>query len=147
MPCNLYGPGDHFDLERSHVLSALVKKIVDAQINNKNIVEVWGSGEPKREWLYIDDLADGCIWAMNNLEKTDTFFNIGVGYDISIKELVYKIADIVGYNGNFSFDLTKPNGMMKKCLDVSKINKLGWKAKTSFEEGLKMTIDYYKEII
>ena len=146
MPCNLYGPGDHFHLERSHVISALIMKIYDAYINNKKIVEVWGSGNPKREFLFVEDLVDGIIWSVNNIEKTETFLNIGVGYDISIKEIASKIANIIGYNGNFYFNLSKPEGMMKKCLDVSKINSLGWKAKTSFEEGLQKTIEYYERI-
>jgi len=146
MPCNLYGPGDHFDLERSHVLSALVKKIVDAHITGQKNVEVWGSGNPKREWLYIDDLADGAIWAMNNLESTSTFLNIGVGVDISIKYLAEKISCLVGYTGELYFNTSKPEGMMKKCLDVSKINQLGWKAKTPFEKGLQETIEYYRSI-
>lgn len=144
MPCNLYGPGDHFDLERSHVISALIMKIYDAYINHKEIVDVWGSGNPRREFLYIEDLVDGMIWAMNNIAKTDTFLNIGVGYDISIKEIANKIADIIGYVGNFYFNLSKPDGMMKRRLDVSKINSLGWIEKTSFDDGLKYTIEYYR---
>lgn len=145
MPCNLFGAGDHFNLERSHVISALIMKTYDAYINHKESVDVWGSGNPRREFLYVEDLVDGMIWSMNNLEKTDTFLNIGVGYDISIKEIANKIANIIGYDGDFYFNLSKPDGMMKRCLDVSKINILGWKAKTSFEEGLQKTIEYYKK--
>lgn len=145
MPCNIYGPNDNFDLNNSHVLSALIKKIVDAKDSNSDVT-VWGTGEQRREFLYIDDLSDGIIWSLNNLEKTNTFLNIGTGIDISISELSELIADIVGFDGNIHYDTSKPNGMMKKCIDVSKINKLGWKSKTTLIEGLKSTIEYYKGI-
>jgi len=144
MPCNLYGAGDHFNLDTSHVLSALVKKICDAKVNNETNVEIWGSGNQRREFLYIDDFVDGMIWSMKNVNRTDTFLNIGMGEDISIGELAYAIKDIVGWDGSFTFNTDKPDGMMRKCLDVSAINKLGWKAKTEIEDGLVKTIEAYQ---
>lgn len=146
MPCNLYGVKDHFNLESSHVLASLVKKIVDAHDNGIDTIEIWGSGKPKREWLYVEDLVDCMIWSMNNINKMEKFLNVGTGQDISIIDLAYLIAKLVGYKGNFVFNTTKPDGMMKKCLDVSKINNLGWKAKVNLEEGLIRTITYYREL-
>jgi len=144
MPCNIYGPKDNFNLTNSHVLSALVKKICDAKDNNDAEVEIWGSGEQRREFLFIDDLSDSIIWSLNNLDKTKTFLNVGTGIDISISELSEKIKSVVGYKGNFFYNTDKPNGMMKKCMNVSKINNLGWKASTSFNDGLAETINYYQ---
>ncbi len=146
MPCNLYGPGDTFEIEKSHVLSALVKKIYDAKKQKQKNVEIWGDGEAKREFLYISDLIDCIIWSIKNLDKTDTFLNVGTGQDISIKDLAYIIKDIMGYEGEFYFNKNKPNGMMRKCLDVSKINNLGWKSKIKIEEGIKKTVEYYDKI-
>jgi len=145
MPCNLYGEGDHYDLETSHVLSALVKKICDAHRDGVKEVEVWGSGNQSREFLYIDDLIDGMIWSMNNVKSSETFLNIGTGEDLSIRKLAYLIKYLVGYDGEFKFNTEKPDGMMKKCLDVSRINNLGWKAKIEIETGLVKTIEEYKK--
>jgi len=146
MPSNLYGPGDNFDSESSHVLAALVKKIVDAVDSGIDTVTIWGTGGPQREWLYVEDLAEAMIWAMENIEKTEKFLNVGVGKDISILELASIISDKVGYQGRFDFDQSKPDGMMKKRLDVSKINTLGWTYKTSLDVGLNKTIEYYREL-
>lgn len=144
MPCNLYGPGDHYDLKNSHVLSALIMKIVEAKESNTPTVEIWGTGTQRREFLYINDLIDGMIWAMDTLDKTDTFINIGYGTDISILELANLIARIVDYKGEFVCDTSKPDGMKQKLLDVTKINNLGWTAPTSLEEGVKKSVeDYY----
>ncbi len=145
-PANLYGPGDSFDLNNSHVLSALIRKIYEAKENNKEGIIIWGSGKPKREFLYVDDLVDCMLWSMNNLEKTDTFLNVGTGEDISILELAKLIAEIIKYKGEFIHDISKPDGMMLKRSDVTKMNKLGWKAKTSLKEGIKKTINYYRSI-
>lgn len=147
MPCNLYGPGDCFDPEKSHVLSSLIRKIHIAKELGSNRIEIWGTGKPRREFLYIDDIVDGIIWSLKNLDKTDTFLNIGTGEDISIIELVNKISEIIGYEGDFIFNKTKPDGMLRKCMSVEKINNLGWKHKTSLDEGIKKTIDWYKEKI
>ena len=117
---------------------------MDAKRNNDPTITVWGSGKARREFLYVDDLVDCMIWSMHNLDKTDTFLNCGTGIDISIKELTEKVCDIVGYKGNLIFDLSKPDGMLRKCTDVSKINALGWKAKTSLDKGLLNTIKYYE---
>lgn len=147
MPCNLYGPGDTFDLKKSHVLSALVKKIIDAKRKNEDHIIIWGNGEPYREWLYVDDLVDCMIWAINNIDKTDTFLNVGSGYELQIRELAEKIARIVDFNGRFIYDIRKPNGMERRLIDSTKINQLGWRAKTDFYIGLKNTIKYYKGFI
>jgi len=146
MPCNLYGPGDTFSLVRSHVLSALVKKIVDAKIFCKGTVEIWGTGKARREFLYIDDLINCMLWAINNLDKTNTFLNVGTGVDISIIELGEMIKEIVEWDGDFLFNPTKPDGMMLKRLDVTKINELGWRAKTSFRKGVEKTIECYRAL-
>lgn len=143
MPTNLYGPGDSFHLQNSHVIPALIRKFVEAEESNSPEVVVWGSGKPFREFLFVDDLAEACVWAMNNYEE-NTWINVGMGLDISIGELAQLVSDLVGYKGQIVFDSSKPDGAPKKLLDVSKINSLGWKAKTSLEEGLKETIEWYR---
>lgn len=143
MPCNIYGEGDHFDLEKSHVMSALIKKIYNAKTNKQNVVEVWGSGKPKREFLYIDDLIDSMIWSIDNIKKTDTFFNVGTGSDISIEDLAYMIKGEMGYTGKFKFNTEMPDGMYRKCLDVSKIHNRGWKHSIDLKEGIKKTVEWY----
>ncbi|EMT45979.1 GDP-L-fucose synthase [Anoxybacillus flavithermus] len=142
MPTNLYGPNDNFDLHTSHVLPALIRKFHEAKENNAPYVEVWGTGTPRREFLYSDDLADACIFLMNNYEGNE-IVNVGVGEDISIKELAEKIKNIVGYQGEIKFDTTKPDGTPRKLVDVSKINALGWKASISLEEGLQKAYQWF----
>jgi GDP-L-fucose synthase len=144
MPTNLYGPNDNFDLKTSHVLPALIRKFYEAKINGDEEVIVWGTGEPKREFLYVDDLADACIFLMDNFnptkeqnEKGDIFVNVGIGEDLSIRELAEKIKNIVGFEGNIVFDTSKPDGTLRKLLDVNKINNLGWKCKISLIEGIE----------
>jgi len=144
MPTNLYGPNDNFDLETSHVLPALIHKFHKAKINNQNEVSIWGSGKPKREFLYVDDLAEALLFLMKNYNK-DKFINVGTGEDISIQNLAYLIKKIVGFKGKITNDTTKPDGTPQKLLDVSRINKLGWKANTSLEEGIKKTYEWFKE--
>jgi GDP-L-fucose synthase len=144
MPCNLYGPGDNFDLEKSHVLSALIKKFVDAKDNNTDKVVIWGTGKAKREFLYIDDLIDAMLWSMDNIDKTETFLNVGTGIDMSILDLAMLICHTIGYKGKVVLDKTKPDGMLKKCLDVSKINRMGWKHKTDLNDGILKSIEYYR---
>ncbi|MDM5340543.1 GDP-L-fucose synthase [Fictibacillus enclensis] len=136
MPTNLYGVNDNFDLETSHVLPALLRKFHEAKENNKPFVEIWGTGTPKREFLYSDDLADACVFLMNTYEGNE-IVNIGVGEDLEIKELAYKIKDVVGYEGELQFDPSKPDGTPRKLVDVTKLNSLGWKASTSLDEGLQ----------
>jgi GDP-L-fucose synthase len=143
MPTNLYGPGDNFSLENSHVLPAMIRKFHDAKINNDDSVTLWGTGTPRREFLYIDDLAEALVFLMNNYNESQ-IVNVGVGEDISIEELAYTIKDIVDFNGKIFFDTSKPDGTPRKLLDVSKLSNLGWEAKTSLEEGIKQTYEWFK---
>jgi GDP-L-fucose synthase len=144
MPTNLYGPNDNFDLQNSHVLPALIRKFVDAKKNNAPSVTLWGSGKPKREFLYVDDMADACIFLMNTYDGSE-FVNIGTGVDVTILEVAQLIKEIVGYEGQLEFDATKPDGTPRKLLDVSRINALGWKAKVPLKAGLEKAIDWYKK--
>jgi GDP-L-fucose synthase len=145
MPTNIYGENDNFNQDSSHVIPALIGRMHEAKIKNLSKVTIWGSGISRREFLYVDDLADAILWLMKNYNEKQ-FLNIGTGKDISIKELAEEIKKVVGYDGQLVFDTTKPDGMPKKLLDVSKINALGWKHKISFEDGLKMTYEYFLEI-
>ncbi|PGY12705.1 GDP-L-fucose synthase [Bacillus sp. AFS031507] len=142
MPTNLYGENDNFDLHTSHVLPALIRKFHEAKENNASFVEVWGTGTPKREFLYSDDLADASIYLMNNYSGNE-IVNIGVGEDLPIKELAEKIKEVVGFKGEIQFDTTKPDGTPRKLVDVTKLNSLGWKATTSLEEGLKKAYQWF----
>lgn len=142
MPTNIYGENDNFDPESSHVIPALIRRIHEATINNLPEVIIWGSGNSRREFLYVDDLGNAVFWLMNNYNERQ-FLNIGTGEDVSIKELAFLLKDIVGYNGNLAFDTSKPDGMPKKLLDVSKIQNLGWKHNIDFKDGLKMAYDFY----
>ncbi|CAM4143364.1 GDP-fucose synthetase [Bacillus luti] len=142
MPTNLYGENDNFDLHTSHVLPALIRKFHEAKENNAEFVEVWGTGTPLREFLYSDDLADACVYLMNNYEGNE-IVNIGVGEDLSIKELAEKVKATVGFAGELRFDTSKPDGTPRKLVDVTKINALGWKATTSLDEGLKKAYDWF----
>ena len=144
MPTNLYGPGDNFDLANSHVIPALIRKFSDAKEKSSPFVTVWGSGNPMREFLHVQDMANAAVWAMNEYEG-DQWLNVGTGQDVTIREVALLIAEIVGYEGAVIFDTSKPDGTPRKLLDVSRINSLGWKAKISLEEGLKDTIDWYQE--
>jgi GDP-L-fucose synthase len=144
MPTNLYGPNDNYDLNNSHVLPALLRKFFEAKQSGANKVTVWGSGSPRREFLYVDDLADACFFLMQHLNEPG-FVNIGTGEDVTIKELAEKLGDIVGFNGHLEFDTSKPDGTPRKLMDVSKINGLGWKASISLDEGLKKIYEQYKE--
>jgi GDP-L-fucose synthase len=145
MPTNLYGPNDNFDLETSHVLPALMRKFHEAKIQNNPTVEIWGSGKPRREFLYVDDLADACVFLMENYTCKDigAFVNIGTGEDLTIKQLAEMIKRIVGYKGELVFNTDKPDGTPRKLLDVSKLHALGWQAKTSLEDGIKRTYEWY----
>lgn len=142
MPTNLYGYNDNFDLESSHVLPALMRKIHDAKENNVPEVTVWGTGSPLREFLFVDDLADALVFLMNEYSGEE-HVNVGTGTDVSIKELAQLICKVVGYKGKLVFDTSKPDGTPKKLLDVSKINSLGWKAAVSLEEGIRKTYEWY----
>ena len=144
MPTNLYGPHDNFDLQSSHVLPALIRKFVDARKAGASSVSVWGTGSPKREFLFVDDLADAVVYLMNHYDDGE-IINIGTGKDISILELATLIKEEVGYNGTIELDSTKPDGTPRKLLDVSKINGLGWTANTPLREGIRKTIQWYLE--
>jgi GDP-L-fucose synthase len=143
MPTNLYGYNDNYNLENSHVLPAMIRKIHEAKIN-KTDVNLWGTGTPKREFLFADDLAEACLFLMNTYNSSD-IVNIGTGEDISLKELALLIKDIVGFYGNILFDESKPDGTPRKLLDVSKLKELGWIYKTNLREGIEKTYkDYVK---
>lgn len=144
MPTNLYGPNDNYDLNNSHVLPALIRKFHEAKINNKKEVIVWGTGNPRREFMHVDDLADACLFLMLNYND-GKFVNIGTGKDISIRELAGLIKTIVGYEGNIIFDTTKPDGTPRKLLDLSYIHSLGWHHKIELDEGIKMTYQDFLE--
>lgn len=142
MPSNLYGPEDNFSLEHSHVISALIQKIHKAKVENLYTVSMWGTGSARREFLFTEDAVDGLIFLMNNYNGTQQI-NIGSGEDVSIKELVEIIKEIIGYKGNFVWDSSKPDGMPKKLMDSNKINEIGWKNKTTLKEGLIKTYSWY----
>ncbi|MDD2235292.1 MAG: GDP-L-fucose synthase [Desulfitobacteriaceae bacterium] len=144
MPTNLYGPGDNFDLETSHVMPALIRKFHEAKINSADQVVVWGSGKPFREFLHVDDLADACLFLMNNYNSSE-IINIGTGKDLSIAELAHMIKDIVGYSGDIVFDTSKPDGTPRKLLDVSKLFDMGWKPRITLEEGIRTAYNWYQE--
>ena len=136
MPTNLYGEGDNYDLQKSHVLPALIRKFHEAKQQNMPFVEVWGTGAPLREFMNVEDLADACVFLMNNYDQPE-IINIGVGEDLSIKELAMLVKEIVGFVGELRFDTSKPDGTPRKLMDTSKINNLGWKASISLKDGIK----------
>ena len=157
MPTNLYGPNDNYNLGNSHVLPALIRKIYEAKLHNKDRIECWGTGTPLREFLYVDDLGEAVVFALekwnpnhNNAPKDNngnklTYLNVGTGEDISIKELVNIIKQKIGYKGNIFWNTNKPDGTPKKQLNVSRINKLGWRNKVSLSEGIERTIIFFKD--
>jgi len=144
MPTNLYGPNDNFDLHSSHVLPALLRKFHEAKLNRAPFVEVWGTGSPRREFLYSDDLADACVHLMKNYEGND-IVNIGVGEDISIRELAELVRRTTGFEGEIRFNTSKPDGTPRKLVDVTKLNELGWKATIPLEDGVKRAYEWFLE--
>lgn len=140
MPTNLYGPNDNYDLEKSHVLPALMRKFIEAKRENKSSVTIWGTGSPKREFLHVNDLADACYFLMQNYSE-DGLVNIGTGIDVSIFELAQLIKKTVGYEGTIEHDLTKPDGTPRKLMTIEKLKGLGWEPKITLEEGVKMVYD------
>ena len=140
MPCNTYGPGDNFDLNGAHVIPALIRKFHDAKMNGKKEVVMWGTGEPIREFIYIDDIASACIFLMNHYSGSECI-NIGTGTEFTIRELAEKIKKIVGFDGEIIHDLTKPDGTPRKLLNSEKIFQLGWKPTIDFDQGIKVTYD------
>ncbi len=149
MPTNLYGPNDNFDLETSHVIPALLRKFHDAATTGAREVTLWGTGTPKREFLYVDDLADALVFLMERIDAANiyeqgiTHINVGTGLDISIRELAEKIAELVGFDGEIRFDPGMADGTPRKLLDIARLDALGWKYKYSLDEGLKLALDWY----
>lgn len=145
MPTNLYGPGDNYNPDTSHVMGALIRKFHEAKHNNAPQVVVWGTGSPKREFLYVDDMADACVYLMENYDAADIgeFVNIGLGEDVTIKELAELIGDIVGYEGKILYDTSKPDGTPQKLLDISRLHGLGWDARISLKDGIGQAYEWY----
>lgn len=144
MPANIYGINDNFNLEQSHVIPAMIKKIMNAIDNNDNFVTLFGDGSPVRDFMYVDDLADACIFLMNNYNDS-SHINIGSGEGVSIKTLAMTISSLLKYNGEIIWDTSKPNGTPKRTLDVTKMKSIGWSPKINLEQGLRRTIQWYKE--
>ena len=144
MPTNLYGPGDNFDLKTSHVLPALIRKFHEAKMKGHQSVEVWGTGTPRREFLYVDDLADACLFLINNYEEDD-IINVGVGKDQPILQLAEMVGEVVGFEGDLGFDHTKPDGTPLKLLDISRLTALGWQAQTPLREGIRLAYQWFLE--
>ncbi len=142
MPTNLYGPNDNYDLDSSHVLPALLRKTHEAKLRGERTLTVWGTGRPRREFLYVDDLADACVFLMER-DYQGPLLNIGTGHDVTIQELADAIMAEVGFKGELAFDSSKPDGTMRKVLDVSKLGRLGWQAKTSLKAGIGLTYRHY----
>jgi GDP-L-fucose synthase len=144
MPTNLYGPNDNYDLNNSHVITAMIRKFHEAKLEGRESVELWGTGTPKREFLYVDDLADACVFLMNNYSGSD-IVNIGTGQDVTIAELAVGISRVVGYDGEIKYNTEMPDGTPRKLLDVTKLEEIGWKYSTSLKDGIEKTYkDYVK---
>jgi GDP-L-fucose synthase len=144
MPTNLYGPNDNFDLESSHVFPALIRKFIEANKSNINLVNLWGTGEPKREFLHVYDLAKAIIFCIETYDS-DIHINIGTGIDITIKDLAEKIAEVTGFTGKIIWDTTREDGTPQKVLDIQKITNLGWKPTINLDQGIKLTVEWYLE--
>lgn len=144
MPTNLYGPNDNFDLSNSHVMPALIRKFHEAKVNNDLMVEVWGSGKPLREFLYVEDMADACVFLMENYEG-DEHVNVGTGAEVSILSLAEIVKKVVGYEGKVIFNADMPDGTPRKLLDVSKLHELGWRHNVELEEGVKLAYEWFRE--
>jgi len=144
MPTNLYGPGDNFNLANSHVLPALIRKFHEAKKNQSTTVEIWGSGTPKREFLHVDDLADAAVFLMNTYNEPE-IVNVGVGDDVSIRELAEIVKNVVGFNGDLVFNRSKPDGTPRKLMDVTRLSALGWKAKINLKAGITSTYHWFLE--
>jgi GDP-L-fucose synthase len=144
MPTNLFGPGDRYDAQGGHVVAALIMKLHAAKVAGSRTVELWGTGTPRREFLYSDDLGDACVFAMKNYSG-ELFLNVGTGTDMTILELAERIAKVIGWQGEFVFDRSKPDGMQRKVMDVSRMAALGWTAPTSFDDGMREAYEWYVE--
>lgn len=146
MPTNLYGPGDNFDIHTSHVLPSFIRRFHDAKVSGADSLSIWGTGKPRREFLYVDDMADACVHLMENVESLD-LMNIGCGQDFTIVELAKIVADVVGYKGQIVLDPSKPDGVPRKLLDVSRLHATGWSPVHSLEQGVRMTYQWFCENI
>ena len=146
MPTNLYGPNDHYDLANSHVLPALLRKAHEAKLRGDAGLEIWGSGKPRREFLYVDDMADACVFVMER-GIAEGVYNIGMGSDVSIRELAETILEVVGFEGELAFDASKPDGTPRKLLDVSRLREFGWQAKIGLRAGIALTYSAYVDSI
>jgi GDP-L-fucose synthase len=144
MPTNLYGPGDNFSLTSSHVLPALLRKIHEAKESSAAVVEVWGTGRPRREFLHVDDLADACLFLMRNYDE-EMWVNVGWGSDLTIEELARTIERVVGFGGSLRFDASKPDGTPRKLLDTRRLTALGWRASIDLEAGIRSTYEWFLE--
>ena len=144
MPTNMYGPGDNFDLENSHVLPAMIRKFHDAKVQEKASVQLWGTGTPRREFLHSDDLGRACLFLLENYDD-EVAINVGVGEDIAIKELAESIKQVVGFQGEIEWDSSKPDGTPRKLLDVTRLEAFGWKAQISLDEGIRKTYEWFIE--
>lgn len=142
MPTNLYGPGDNFSLENSHVLPALIRKFHEAKSRGDSTVSIWGTGTPRREFLFVDDCADALVFMLERYSD-EQFLNVGVGNDVTIRELAQTVGTVVGFNGKLEFDTSKPDGTPRKLLDVSRLEQLGWRAKTTLMDGIRATYDWF----
>lgn len=147
IPCNLYGKYDKFDPKHSHMIPAVIKKIADAVQEGKNEIDIWGDGKARREFMYAEDLADFVFYAIDNFDRMPQNINVGLGHDYTINEYYKTIAKVIGFNGNIVHDLSKPIGMKQKLIDDTKLKTFGWHHKTSLEDGIKKTLDYYHEVI
>jgi GDP-L-fucose synthase len=146
MPANLYGPWDTFDPSVSHVIPALIRKIHVGKECGAEFVEIWGTGDPQREFLYVDDLADACLFLMENYDSSD-IINVGVGKEVTIRDLAYLIREVIGYRGEFTFNTNMPDGVPRKLLDTSKITGMGWKPSTALRDGLNVTYRWFLDNI
>jgi GDP-L-fucose synthase len=144
MPTNLYGPNDNYDLQNSHVLPAMIRKFHEAKVSNNQEVNLWGTGSPMREFLHADDLAEACVYLMENYSQPD-FINVGTGTDVTIKELAETVKEIVGFEGNLNWDTTKPDGTPRKLMDVSRLHAQGWKHKIELKEGISLAYQDFLE--
>jgi GDP-L-fucose synthase len=144
MPTNLYGPGDNYHLQNSHVIPAMIRKFHDAKQSKAAFVEIWGTGSPLREFMYADDVADACVFLMKKYNDK-LFINIGTGEEVTIKDLALMVKEVVGFEGNIQFDSTKPDGTPRKLMDSSRLHNMGWKHAMSLKEGLKKTYPFFLE--
>lgn len=144
MPTNLYGPGDNFDLETSHVMPALIRRFHEAKINKSGSIALWGTGTPRREFIHVDDMAAACVFLMKNYNDPQQFLNVGTGEDVTITELAALVKEIVGYQGDITWDTTKPDGTPRKLLDVSRLHNHGFRARITLDTGIRRTYEWYQ---